>query len=176
MLTPIEIIPHDRRHLRRAVPIGCELFTERGGSRVESVVDLSPSGARVTSSATALRGDEVLLSFVPPGARDDRLSVVCRVAHTGRAGALGLEFTALESWAKNVLTARLRGFPPPLPGLREKRRGMVWVDTLVSWEEDLGDRVNVFSVSERIAAADLERELAIASLAPPLGGQTRLWH
>lgn len=168
MLTPIEIIPHDRTQLRRAVPIGCELFTERGGSRVESILDLSPAGARVTSAAMALRGEEVLLSFVPPGARDDRLSTVCRVAHAASRGTLGLEFVSLDARANEVLILRLRGFPPPLPTHRAMRRGMVWIDTLLSWEEDLGDRVNVFEVSARVALAALEPEFV--SLAPPLGG------
>lgn len=168
MLTPIELVPHARQEIRRVVPIGCELFTERGGSRVESVVDLSARGARVTSAARALRGEEVLLSFVPPGARDDRLSTVCRVVHAGTEGVLGLSFLATTRTEERSLLARLRGYPPPLPTTRAVRRELVWVDALVSWEEDLGDQVNTFSVSERLPMDELDGEpVALGAL---LGG------
>jgi hypothetical protein len=168
MLTPIELVPHARQELRRVVPIGCELFTERGGSRVESVLDLSAGGARVTSAAQALRGEEVLLSFVPPGARDDRLSTVCRVVHAGSEGILGLSFVATTASQRGELGQRLRGYPPPLPSQRGARRELVWVDALLTWEEDLGDRVNVFSVSEQLSVDEVV-EGAVA-LAPLLGG------
>ena len=61
----------------------------------------------------------------------------------------------------------LRGVPPPLPHLRKARKPaqLVWVEMLVTWEEDLGDRVNTFEVSERMATLD-DGEFEIEALAP----------
>lgn len=175
MLSTVEIIPSARRTTRRGIEIGCELFSQRGGSRRERVLDLSPDGARISTEVPLFRGEEVLLSFVAPGAMDDRISTMCRVVHAGGGSSIvGVSFLELPKHAQHEMRRRLRGVPPPLPSQRMKSE-LVWVDALVTWEEDLGDRVNTFAVAERFEALE-DRELEIAALAPVLtGSRSYLW-
>ena len=90
MLSPVEIIPSARRTVRRGIELGCELFSEHGGSRRERLVDLSQEGARLSSEVPLRRGEEVVLSFVPPGAHDDRVSTLCEAIRTASRGEVYL--------------------------------------------------------------------------------------
>ncbi|UJR81345.1 PilZ domain-containing protein [Sandaracinus amylolyticus] len=174
MLQSVEVLPAHRATLRRDVRIGCELTTDALGARREVLVDLSPRGARVMTDAAVEPGDHVLLGFA-----DERLGrrveTIARVAHTAHLAierpSIGVEFVALDDDLGDALALRLRHVPPPLPH-RRARRELVWIDALVTWEEDLGDRVNVFEVSEALAAID-DDELAIETLAPVLTGSAR---
>lgn len=169
MLSTVEIIPSARRVVRRGIEIGCELFSERGGSRRERVLDLSHEGARVSSDVPLVSGEEVLLSFVAPGAYDDRISTVCRVMHAGTSGSIvGLRFLDLSRSTRAEMKRRLRGVPPPLPRRRTARE-QVWVDALVTWEEDLGDQTNTFEVSERLVSLS-DDEILPRTLSPLLTG------
>lgn len=174
MLSSVEIIPSARRVVRRGIEIGCELYSERGGSRRERVLDLSHEGARVSTEVPLSHGEEVLLSFVAPGAQDDRISTVCQVVHIGSASLVGVRFVDLSRGARRDMARRLRGVPPPLPRRRSERE-QVWVDALVTWEEDLGDQQNFFELSERLVSlADDELEPApLSSLLT--GGAPYLW-
>lgn len=169
MLSPVEIIPSARRVVRRGIEVGCELFSERGGSRRERLLDLSHQGARVSSDVPLMRGEEILLSFVPPGALDDRISTMCEVVHvTAGAPLVGVRFLDLSKPDRVAMARRLRGVPPPLPR-HVRERELCWVDGLVTWEEDLGDRVNVFEVSERLSMLG-DAEIVPASLSSMLTG------
>jgi hypothetical protein len=173
VLTPSIVIPRARRIVRRGIEIGCELYSERGGSRRERVLDLSHHGARVSTDVPLFRGEEVLLSFVVPGAFDDRVATMCRVVHAaGVPGpddrAVGLSFVELTDVRRAEIERRLRGVPPPLPR-RAPKCEMVWVDALVTWEEDLGDQVNTFEVAERFTAL-ADDEIEIVTLSEPLSG------
>ncbi len=155
MLEHVEIVPSSRRSVRRAVEIGCELVT-RSAVHVERVLDLSTQGARVRSRVAARRGEECLLTFVPPGA-PRRVSALGTVQH-GEDGVLGVKFASLERIDEETLGQHLRGLPPPLPKKQARvRRELVWVDALLTYEEDLGDRVHVYEVSEAVA---MEQDLA----------------
>lgn len=168
MLSSAIVLPHSRRLVRRGIEIGCELYSERGGSRRERVLDLSHEGARVSTDVPLLCGEEVLLSFVVPGALDDRVSTVCKVAHTAQKDrAVGLSFLDLSTTNRGDIQRRLRGVPPPLP--RAVRRELIWVDALLTWEEALEDRTNHFEVGERFAML-MDEEIEIAPLGAPLGG------
>ena len=171
MLERVEIVPTSRRSVRRAVEIGCELVS-RNAVQVERVFDLSARGARVRSRSHVRRGEEVLMTFVPPNA-PRRVSALGSVRHT-KDGVLGIEFYSLDRIDESELRARLRGLPPPLPKKAKLREELVWVDCLLTWEEDLGDRVNIFEVSERIEAAG-EPELDLSALAPLLTSGTPLY-
>jgi hypothetical protein len=165
MLERVEIIPTSRKSVRRAVELGCELVS-RTDVRTERVLDLSSRGARVRTRNELRRGEEVLMTFVPPNA-PRRVSALGQVRHF-EDGIAGVEFFSLDRIDENELQARLRGLPPPLPKKSIKPRSeLVWVDCLLTWEEDLGDRVNIFEVSERIQAID-DGELTIATLSPVL--------
>lgn len=172
MLQSVEILPSRRATLRRSVWLGCELTSELHGPRRETLVDLSPDGARVVTDVPVARGEYVLVAFADEKLAR-RIETLARVAYVSRErgeASIGLEFVDLDPEARRALGARLRHLPPPLPlrPLRPKRE-LVWIDLLVSWEEDLGDRVNTFEVSERLAALD-DGEIAIETLAPFLTG------
>jgi hypothetical protein len=163
MLEPVEIIPSSRESVRRAVEIGCELVTQ-SAVHVERMFDLSPRGARVRSRASVLRGQEVLLTFVPPGA-PRRVSALGTIQHE-QDGVLGVKFFSLERIDEDTLGRHLRGLPPPLPRKNLRRqRELVWVDALLTYEEDLGDRVHTYEVSEQIAM-EQSPVFDIAPLAP----------
>ena len=164
MLEQVEIVPSSRRSVRRAVEIGCELVSP-SAIHIERMFDLSPNGARVHSRASVRRGQEVLLTFVPPNA-SRRVSALGRVQHEGD-GVLGVRFDALDRIDEETLEGHLRGLPPPLPTKRRLvKREMVWVDALLTMEEDLGDRVHTYEVSERVAS--WQDEMEIRPLAPML--------
>lgn len=163
MLESVEIVPSQRSSVRRAVEIGCELAT-RSAVHVERVLDLSPRGARVRSRVPARRGEEVLLTFVPPNA-PRRVSALGTVQHEAE-GILGVRFFSLDRIDEDTLHRHLRGLPPPLPKkLARVRREMVWVDALLTFEEDLGDRIHVYELSEEVAL-EPEPRFDIAALAP----------
>lgn len=164
MLEHVEIVPSSRQSLRRAVEIGCEVVTQ-SAVHVERMLDLSPRGARVRSRAGALRGQEVLLTFVPPGA-PRRVSALGTVQHEEN-GVLGVKFFSLERIDEETLGRHLRGLPPPLPKKQARtKRELIWVDTLLTYEEDLGDRIHIYEVSERLAAFEDDAEIDIAPLGP----------
>jgi hypothetical protein len=164
MLEHVEFVPSSRQSIRRAVEIGCEVVSQ-SAMHVERMLDLSSTGARVRSRAAGLRGQEVLLTFVPPGA-PRRVSALGTVQHES-AGVLGVKFFSLERIDEETLGRHLRGLPPPLPkkNLRTQRE-LVWVDTLLTYEEDLGDRVHIYEVSERLAMLEDDAPFDIAPLAP----------
>lgn len=171
MLHPIQILPAShRRTPRRGLELGCALTSHVFGPRRHSLIDLSPTGARVVGDGLEVsRDDRVLLEFAPPslGRRVETLARVAHVAQTDRGVDVGLEFVGLAKALREDLTRALRGVPPPLPHLRKARKPaqLVWVEMLVTWEEDLGDRVNTFEVSERMATLD-DGEFEIEALAP----------
>lgn len=173
MLQTVEILPSSRGALRRAVRLGCELTSAGHGPRRETLVDLSPRGARVQTEIPLRRGDHVLLAFAHEGL-GRRVETIARVAHVSdeilERPSIGLEFVELDDALRRDLHARLRNVPPPLPPPRARARSeLVWIDLLVTWEEDLGDRVNTFEVSETLAALD-DGELVVETIAPFLTG------
>jgi len=174
MLQPVEIFPNARRTLRRSMKhLESEVIASRWDDpRKHRVLDLSERGMRVAAGTRLPRGETTLLSFVPPGWWvHGEVTVFVRVIREtpradGSPAMMGFEFLDLPEGARRELAHSLRGFPPPLPSVaRRERRDLVWVDVMLTYTEDLGDRVNTFEISDRIRAADLE------ALAPePLGG------
>jgi hypothetical protein len=173
MLHPVEIVPTHRAALRRGVRLGCEITTNVHGPRRETLVDLSPRGARVVTDIPMERGQHVLIAFAPENL-GRRVETIARVAHVDREPianpSVGLEFEGLDPELHRDIHARLRNVPPPLPTRRAKpRTELVWLDVLVTWEEDLGDRVNTFEVSDTLAAID-DGDLVVETLAPFVTG------
>ena len=160
MLQAVEILPNARQTLRRSVPsLQSEVIAgcwER--PRTHRVLDLSERGARLAAGTRLRPGENVVISFTPPGWwLHGELTLFAQVKREtarveGRPATMGLEFLDLPKGAAADLRHCLRGFPPPLPQRRASRRqALVWVDVLVTYTEDLGDRVNTFEVSEKIA-------------------------
>ncbi|MBX3271991.1 MAG: PilZ domain-containing protein [Sandaracinaceae bacterium] len=174
MLQLAEVFPHARQTIRRRAPSDLESEVIAGrwdAPRVHRVLDLSERGMRVASGTRLARGEHVVLSFVPPGWwLHGELTVFAKVVREtarGEEGAatMGFEFVDLSRGAQAELARCLRGLPPPLPRApRRVRKELVWVDVLVTYTEDLGDRVNTFEVSERIAGIDAA-ELEVQPLA-----------
>jgi len=174
MLQPATVLPGSRRSLRRAVRLEAELAsTEWEHVRPHRVLDLSPEGMQVAAGTRLGRGESLVVSFTPPGWwLHGELSLFAEVVRsTPRIGeepaSMGLSFLDMPHGAREELARCLRGRPPPLPRRRHRpRRELVWVDCLVTWEEDLGDRVNVVEWSETVAAEEIE-----AAIDPtPIGG------
>ncbi len=158
-MPPFEMISSTRRATRRSVEIACDLLSP-GSLLREQMLDLSTRGACVTSSAPLGQDEELLVAFTPPGMRHS-IEALARVAHIARPlvpgvrdiGVLGLEFTGLPGSAHRDIERALRGLPPPLPSLR-RRIELAWIDVEMSWEEDLGDQLNLFATSERLTMVD----------------------
>lgn len=173
MLQSVEIVPAARTSLRRSVRMGCEITSDASEPRRETLVDLSPRGARVQTELSLERGQHVLIGFAPERL-GRRVEAIARVAHVDRdpllRPSIGLEFVDIDPEIQVDLRDRLRGVPPPLPAaIARSERELVWVEMLVTWEEDLGDQVNVWEVSESMAAID-DGELVIETLAPFVTG------
>ena len=173
MLQSVEIVPAVRTSLRRSVRLGCEITSDLAGPRRETLVDLSPRGARVLTDLEVERGEHVLIGFAAERL-GRRVETIARVAHVDREPlmrpSIGLEFVDLDPEIQVDLRSHLRGVPPPLPAqITRPARELVWIEMLVTWEEDLGDQVNVWEVSESMAAID-DGDLVIETLAPFVTG------
>lgn len=182
MLVPVEIIPSARSLVRRAVSLEAHVVSRAWeGMRKHRVLDLSPDGMRV-AAGTRLEVDEpVVVTFEPPGWwLFGELTLFAKVARTtprdtAFPASMGLRFLDLPRGARGELQRTLRGLPPPIP--RKKRRAereLVWVDTLVTYTEDLGDRVNTFEVSEALGSIDLD-DVVLEPLSELLTGGDETW-
>jgi hypothetical protein len=115
-----------RRVLRRAVQVECAVRSDLwdGPARLLAT-NLSPLGLWLQSELAPDTGERLLLNFTPPRwpehvAPVSVLGEVVRVAlprrrdDRGTAG-VGIQFVDLEDDAAALMTALLRGLPPPLP-------------------------------------------------------------
>lgn len=153
----IELTSSTRRAVRRSVGLRCDVLSPASGLQEERILDLSPRGACITSKATLAPEHGLLLAFCPPGASDS-VEAVARVARVlpspdgDDERVLGLEFTYLPTAAQRQLERAIAGLPPPLPA--RPTLEVSWLDVEMSWEEELDDRVNVFTASERLLCVD----------------------
>jgi hypothetical protein len=185
MLHPVEFLPlNARRTLRRAVKIEAEIIaSEWETPRCHRVIDLSHEGLRVAAGTLLPVGQDVVVSFTPPGWwPHGELIEFARVRRgkrrkDGRAAQMGLSFVGLSLGLRRELERTLRHRPPPLPESRwEPKQELVWMETLVTWTEDLGDRVNTFEVSDAMRTLD-ENEFAPRAIGDLVtGGVRRNWY
>jgi hypothetical protein len=118
-----------RRPARRATDIPCQAVRFSDFRLVaDRIVDLSPSGMRVTPAEAVLTGETLIVSFRTPrwGRWVDLEAIVTRVQHGRRAGdgarSLGLEFEFLDAHGRFVLEQSLAWMPPVPPRPRPGRR------------------------------------------------------
>ena len=183
MLHAAEVLPGARRSLRRVVSLDCQLFAPSWEApRRHRIVDLSPAGVGLLAAGLLPLDEGVVISFTPPGWWvHGELTALARVARAEprsgpRSARMGLELLDLAPGAGAELARVLRGRPPPLPSRAPRlRRELVWIDVLCTFEEDLGDRVNVIEVSEALGVID-EVELEPRALAPLLTGSAAPYH
>jgi hypothetical protein len=121
-MTSFLTIATDRRSLRRAVRIECQVVLERDFRLVGvRTLDLSVDGMLVQCEAPVLTGEVVIFSFQAPGTCTwiDGEGLVARVVHGRRpldpSLSVGIAFAGLDELAKETLRRSLRGCPPPLP-------------------------------------------------------------
>jgi hypothetical protein len=113
---------NDRKVLRRRVRVPCQIVSEHDFTLVsDTCLDLSARGMRVRALRPVALGTHVLVSFRIPdaGVHMDVSAVVSRVARGRRRGerfpTLGLSFVDLGHVEGVILSARLKGVPPPTP-------------------------------------------------------------
>jgi len=111
-----------RRSIRRAVRLECEVVRERDFKRIASqAVDLSPDGMLVLADAEVLTGEDVIVTFRTPKSPIwfDAIGTIARVVHGRRPGdfgpCLGIQFDVADDVLRTVLGTSIRKMPPPLP-------------------------------------------------------------
>jgi hypothetical protein len=119
------VYARQRRALRRAVPVECQVVRERDFRMIATRgVDLSPDGMLVVAQAPVLTGEPVIVSFRLPrsggwGWWFDAEATIARVVHGRRPGdrgrRLGLAFDGLDEGVRMFMENALRGTPPPVP-------------------------------------------------------------
>jgi hypothetical protein len=112
----------NRRAMRRAVIAPCVVVATDGYRLISHrMLDLSPRGMLVSSRTDLEIGDDVFVSFQPPGDGKwmNAKAEVARIIHGSRAWdmgpCVGLSFKDLDYSAHGELLARLAGIPPTIP-------------------------------------------------------------
>jgi hypothetical protein len=112
----------ERRAQRRSVFFACQVVRERGFVLLgERGIDLSPEGMLLPTTAAAVVGEEVIITFEVPGTGRwvDTLGCVARVVrgqrHRDEGRALGLVFDPLGADDNRLVRWALRRFPPTFP-------------------------------------------------------------
>jgi c-di-GMP-binding flagellar brake protein YcgR len=113
---------NDRREIRRALPLRCQVVRERDFSIIaEAAVDVSPDGMCVLTDADLEAGENVFVSFQATELElwFDAEAEVARVIRGRRPGdrgrAAGLRFSTMSRVKRFILRNHLRRIPPPIP-------------------------------------------------------------
>jgi len=113
---------NDRREVRRALGITCQVVRERDFRLVaERALDVSPDGMLVQTAHDLEVGESLIVSFKATqlGLWFDTEANVARVVKGRRDGdrgaAIGLSFSTLDRVKRLILRGNLRRVPPPLP-------------------------------------------------------------
>ena len=179
MLEAIELLPARRRSPRHAcrldVPIVCDLWDEPVPLRTR---DLSVDGLYFETELPLEPGTELVLELRVGGETHFVIGSVRRAelgrhsATSNQSAGMGIELLDMDDDCRRAIQRAIRRRPPALPRRRSPiEKKLVWVDVLLTYEEDLGDRVNIFEVSEAIGMSEVEDECeefddAFAQIAP----------
>ena len=113
---------NERREIRRAVEIACQVVRERDFRLVaERTLDVSPDGMRIASAIDLEPGDNLIVSFQATGLGlwFDTEATVTRLIRGRRPGDRGpgaaLAFSSLDRVKRLILRGHLRRLPPPIP-------------------------------------------------------------
>ncbi|MCA9582157.1 MAG: PilZ domain-containing protein [Myxococcales bacterium] len=122
-MQPIVVGARDRTSLRRAVDVRCQVVTEADFRLIgQEGTDLSPHGMFVRTDREVALGEVLIVTFRAPGTHQwvDAQAVVARRVWGRRTydrqRGIGIRFTEMDQFSRIVLTASLRGYPPPVPG------------------------------------------------------------
>lgn len=113
---------NDRREVRRAISVPCQIVRERDFRLVaETAVDVSPDGMLIATEIDLEAGENVFVSFraTELGIWFDSEAKVARVIRGRRPGdkgrAVGLSFSTMSRVKRLILRNHLRRVPPPVP-------------------------------------------------------------
>jgi len=108
--------PNSRRALRRAVMIRCDVINPGWDRPVPCcATDLSPYGVHIEAAPRLSVGDQVMVQFRPPNARQE-LTLFAEVVRANDEGtSVGMTFLNATDEERETLELCLRGLPPPLP-------------------------------------------------------------
>ena len=128
---------NDRREVRRAVGVTCQVVRERDFRLVaEQALDLSPDGMLVSSEHDMAVGENLIVSFKATqlGLWFDTEASVARIVKGRRYGdhgaGIGLSFSTLDRVKRLILRGHLRRVPPPLP---RRTQRIDWTATVRSF-------------------------------------------
>lgn len=125
-----------RRSVRRAVGTKCQVVAEQGFRLLgDRTFDVSEHGLLLASEADVWVGERVFVALETPQGVSwiDGEARIVRVVRGRRGGdrgpAIGLRFSRMDTLDQVILSASLRGLPPPLPArhLRRDYAGAVQV-------------------------------------------------
>ncbi len=166
MLERVDVFAQRRKDLRRAVNLAAEVVSDLWDEPIpHRIRDLSPGGLFIDTPYPLDVGAELVLELCPPGEPEPVYlfgrvrRVELRRRRDERPGAgMGVELLGTPDHVIESIRDSLVGLPPPLP--RKSRTPtnteMIWVDMLLTWEEELSDQTNVWEVSERLLLDSLE--------------------
>ncbi|HJL32034.1 MAG TPA: PilZ domain-containing protein, partial [Polyangiaceae bacterium LLY-WYZ-15_(1-7)] len=169
MLEPIDVVIERRQSPRRAGEFDCLVIADAWDQPVPHVVrDLSEEGLFLRTELLLEAGEELVIELALPSCPEPfylfgevRHAVLRRREGERHRTGFGVELVDTAEEVREALRLFLGDLPPALPGGKAPvRREHVWVDALLTWEEDLGDRVNTFEVSEALLLEDAELEAA----------------
>jgi hypothetical protein len=119
---PLLVRKNDRREVRRAVSVPCQIVRERDFRLVaETALDVSPDGMLIKTEVDLSPGENVFVSFraTELGIWFDSEARVARVIHGRRPGdkgrAVGISFSTMSRVKRFILRGHLRKVPPPVP-------------------------------------------------------------
>jgi hypothetical protein len=109
-----------RRSVRRAVALECALESELWDEAVHlPASNLSSNGIWIETPIGIDLGEELIVSFTPPGVREKVWASAKVVRGTEHRPGVGLEFTYCSDSHRRLLEDALYGQPPRLPHARE---------------------------------------------------------
>ena len=168
MLQAVQVQPHRRFARRHAVDVECTVLSEVYGEPIAfRIRDLSADGLFAVSDLLLDPGDEVVVEITLPKLGEP-LCILGTVRRTeteppdGYRPGMGVAFDHGDSMLRSILAGSLQHLPPPIPrSTPVEEEEMIWVECLLTWEEDLDDQINIWEVSDLIAAIDEEIEEAL---------------
>lgn len=133
---PLFVRKNERREVRRAVSMTCQIVRERDFHLVsEKALDLSPEGMLVATDVDLEPGENVFVSFraTELGIWFDTEASVARVIRGRRPGdkgrGVGLRFSTMPGVKRLILRGHLRRVPPPVP---RRTQRIDWAATIRS--------------------------------------------
>ena len=135
---PLFVRKNERREVRRAVPLTCQIVRERDFRLVaERALDVSPDGMLVETEVDLEPGENVFVSFraTDLGIWFDSEATVARVIRGRRPGDKGrgvaIRFSTLPRVKRMILRGHLRKVPPPIP---RRAQRIDWSATVRSFQ------------------------------------------